>query len=96
MDAAHHLANLGIGRSGDGTSIQERNLAFPQVATLLKASLKQLLFERRTIRLACPATEIQKVERSHTALAFQLTRRESDSRRCLTCFASRGKQFARG
>jgi hypothetical protein len=70
MDAANQLAYLGVGCRGDGASIQERNLALPQVCNLLEARLEQLLLERRAIRLAGPATEIQKVERRHGILEF--------------------------
>jgi hypothetical protein len=70
MDAAHELPHLRVRCGGDGTSVQDRNLALVRACGLLKPRLKQLLLQRSAIRLAGPATEIDDVKRRHAQIAI--------------------------
>jgi hypothetical protein len=68
VDAAHQLPDFGIRPASDGAGVQNRHLACGNVIDLLEARFEQLLFDRRTVRLARPAAEIEKLKCRHIRL----------------------------
>ena len=70
MDAPDDLPDLRVGAGGNRARVQDGDLAFLDALGFLEARSEQPRLESRPVRLACPATEIEKMKRFHRRNPF--------------------------
>jgi hypothetical protein len=65
MDTPNDLTRLSVCGGSDSACVQDEDVSAIGSARFPPAGLQKLPFERRAVRLACPATEIMELKSGH-------------------------------